>query len=173
MHVTCVGKSKDAILWIIGEFYNIGVRQFVAVRGDGEILPEGFFYASDLIAGIRKKFFDVAIYVAGYPENPADLCFLRNKISYGINGIITQICFDAKAVEDFSYGLNISIFPGVVLPSERSLSFAQRLGINVPNKISDPKTFLKNQVQSLINYGFKHIHFYTLNNVDNLLFLLT
>jgi methylenetetrahydrofolate reductase (NADPH) len=172
LHITCIGKSKNDILKIVEEFYNLGIRQFVAVRGDGEIPENGFSYASDLISGIRKKFFDIAIYAAGYPENPHDLDFLHNKISYGVNGIITQICFDAKIVEDFSAKLNISVLPGVVLPDEKTLSFAQKLGIAVPDKIPDPPAFLHNQVQSLMNYGFKHIHFYTLNNIDNLSFLL-
>ena len=42
LHITCIGKSTNDILKIVEEFYNLGIRQFVAVRGDGEI-PENAF----------------------------------------------------------------------------------------------------------------------------------
>ena len=155
---------------LISHFYNFGIRQFVIIRGDGKIPANGFQYASQLVESVRKNFLDVAIYVAGYPEKPQEIQFTKHKIEFGINACITQICFDSSKIDDFSKQLRVPVLPGVMLPTEKSLEFAKKLGLQIPH-IPDPPKFLQNQVQSLISKGFRHIHFYTLNNLDNLLFL--
>ncbi len=170
MHITCTEKSKIEVLQLVSHFYNFGIRQFVIIRGDGNIVPTGFKYASELISAVRKRFLDVAIYVAGYPERPSEIEFTKHKVDLGVNACITQMCFDAQKVYDLSTQISIPVLPGVILPTEKSLEFATKLGISVP-KIDDPPLFLKDYVQSLIDKGFQHIHFYTLNNLDNLLFL--
>lgn len=133
-------------------------------------MPNGFQYASELISAVRKNFLDVAIYVAGYPEKLSELEFTNKKVQLGINACITQICFDSDKLYDFSRELQIPVLPGVIFPTEKSVNFSRKLGINVP-KIDDPSIFLKNQISELIKYGFNHIHFYTLNHLDNLLYL--
>lgn len=193
-------KTRSEILSIVEYFYNRGIRQFVIIRGDGEILENGFKYASELVKEVRRSFFDAAIYVAGYPEKDSELQYLHEKASYGINGVVTQICFDNAFIGDFSNKTNIPVLPGVIYPSEKALGFASKHNISVPRelighaKINDSvrhkddanafdvevkfadfegarKAFLKNQVQNLVDRGFRHVHFYTLNNIDNLSFL--
>ncbi len=119
---------------------------------------------------MRASFLDVAIYVAGYPEKESEIEFTQRKIDCGINACITQICFDSTKLQQFKEKFNIPVLPGLVLPTEKSLAFSSKLGIEVPN-VHDPTAFLHNQVKSLISAGFRHLHFYTLNNLDNLLFL--
>lgn len=155
---------------LISHFYNFGIRQFVIIRGDGTILPNGFQYASQLIEVVRKNFLDVAIYIAGYPEKPTEITFTKEKIELGVNACITQICFDGEKIANFAKQIQVPTLPGVILPTEKSLEFAKKLGIFVPN-ITDPPFSLKEQLENLISKGFHHIHFYTLNNLDNLLYL--
>ncbi len=170
LHITCTEKTKIEILQNISHFYNFGIRQFVIIRGDGNIIENGFKYASDLVFAVRNSFLDVAIYIAGYPEKELELEFANKKISYGVNACITQICFNAQKIFDFKSKLSIPVLPGLVLPTEKSLHFAATLGIEIP-PVHDPTNFLKSQVQKLTELGFKHLHFYTLNNLDNLSFL--
>ena len=170
LHITCTEKTKIEILQSISHFYNLGIKQFVIIRGDGNILQNGFQYASELVRAVRNSFLDVAIYIAGYPEKDDELQFCHKKIELGINACITQICFDANALFNFKQKLKVPVLPGLILPTQKSLDFAKQLGINVP-KIENPEAFLEKQIKDLISFGFKHLHFYTLNNLDNLLFL--
>ena len=141
----------------------------MAVRGDGNIAEDGFQYASDLILSIRNSFFDVAIYVAGYPEKPEEFKYLQDKISCGINGVITQICFDSNKIANFANSLKLPTLSGLILPNEKTFSFAKKLNIELPQNIENPDDFLTNQIANLTKLGLKHFHFYTLNNIDNLL----
>lgn len=170
LHVTCTEKTKVEILQNISHFYNFGIRQFVIIRGDGKIVSNGFRYASELIAVVRRNFLDVAIYVAGYPEKPEEIEFTNAKIQLGVNACITQICFDNAKIAEFAQQVKIPVLPGVVFPTDKSLEFARKLGIFIP-QVRDPTVFLKIRITELISGGFNHIHFYTLNNLDNLLFL--
>ena len=170
LHITCTEKTKIEVLQLISHFYNFGIRQFVIIRGDGNIASLGFQYASQLIEAVRRQFLDVAIYVAGYPDKPSEIEFTRNKIDLGVNACITQICFDVDKIDNFAKQIKIPVLPGVILPTEKSIEFAKQLAIDVP-KITDPPLFLKQQVETLTKKGFRHIHFYTLNNLDNLLYL--
>ncbi|QED23493.1 methylenetetrahydrofolate reductase [Candidatus Deianiraea vastatrix] len=170
LHITCTEKTKIEVLQNIKHFYNFGIRQFVIIRGDGNILTNGFQYASELIAAARKEFFDIAIYIAGYPEKDNELQYTKMKIEYGVNACITQVCFDAEKLIDFAKKIKIPIIPGLILPSEKSINFAKKLGV-FTCEIPDPKAFLKDQITHLQEGGFSHFHFYTLNNFDDLLFL--
>ena len=170
LHVTCTEKTKIEIIQNISHFYNLGIRQFVIIKGDGNIVQNGFQYASDLVAAIRNRFVDVAIYIAGYPEKQSEDEFTKLKISLGVNACITQICFDTKKLIEFKAKFAIPILPGLILPTTKSLEFAKKLGVFTPS-IENPREFLKNQVDELIKNGFQHLHFYTLNNLDDLLFL--
>ncbi len=144
----------------------------MVIRGDGTIHANGFKYASELVEVIRKNFLDVAIYVAGYPENEAELEFTNKKIELGVNACITQVCFDSKTIAKFRDNLKLPVLPGLVLPTEKSLDFSKKLGLALPTAdINDQSLFLRKQIEELIDNGFHHFHFYTLNNIDNLLYL--
>lgn len=96
--------------------------------------------------------------------------FTKKKIELGINACITQISFNIEAIVYFKDKLQIPVLPGLIFPSAKSLEFVKKLDIATPT-VHDPTEFLRNQVKNLIHAGFQHLHFYTLNNIDNLLFL--
>ena len=59
-HLTCIGASRDEIDDIAREYWDMGVRHLVALRGDApkgceryEPRADGYAYASDLVAGLR------------------------------------------------------------------------------------------------------------------------
>ena len=68
-HLTCIGASKDEIDDIARQYWDMGVRHLVALRGDPpkgsdtyEPHPQGYAYASDLVAGLRKVAdFDISV----------------------------------------------------------------------------------------------------------------
>ncbi len=170
MHITCTEKTKIELLQSVTHFYKFGIRQFVVIRGDGKIHEDGFKYASELIQSIRNNFLDVAIYIAGYPENDGEIEFTNKKINLGINACITQICFNSEKITQFRKHIQVPVLPGLILPTEKSIEFVKKLGIELP-VVRDPSVFLRKQIETLIDCGFHHFHFYTLNNIDNLLFL--
>jgi methylenetetrahydrofolate reductase (NADPH) len=102
-HLTCIGASRGEILDIARQYWDMGVRRLVALRGDPpagyQRHPDGFEYASDLVAGLRTVG-DFDISVAAYPEvHPealsagADLENLKRKIDAGAARGITQFFY--------------------------------------------------------------------------------
>ena len=60
-HLTCVGASKEEIDKILRNYWQIGVRHIVALRGDMpasssnyQLHPDGYKYANELVEGIKK-----------------------------------------------------------------------------------------------------------------------
>jgi len=170
LHITCTEKTKIELLQSVSHFYKFGIRQFVVIRGDGTIHEKGFKYASELVEVIRNNFLDIAIYIAGYPEKEEEIEFTKKKIDLGVNACITQVCFSCEKIAQFRKNIQVPTLPGLILPTEKSLEFAKKLGIELP-EVQNPSLFLRKQVESLIDRGFQHFHFYTLNNIDNLLYL--
>ncbi len=76
-HLTCVGASRGEVDDVARQYWDSGVRHIVALRGDppaGERYvahPQGYAYASDLVAGL-KRVADFEISVAAYPETAPD-----------------------------------------------------------------------------------------------------
>jgi methionine synthase I (cobalamin-dependent) len=148
-HLTCIGASRGEILDIARQYWDMGVRHLVALRGD---LPQGyrppadgFAYASDLVAGLRTiGNFDIS--VAAYPEvHPeavsagADLENLKRKIDAGASRAITQFFYYPDVYVRFRdrcerAGIGAPIIPGI-LPITRFpqvLRFAERCGATIP-----------------------------------------
>ena len=170
LHITCTEKTKIELLQSVSHFYKFGIRQFVVIRGDGTIHEKGFKYACELVEAIRNNFLDVAIYIAGYPEKDEEIEFTKKKIELGVNACITQVCFNSAKIAQFRKNIQVPTLPGLILPTEKSLEFAKKLGIELP-LVQNPSAFLRKQIEELIDRGFQHFHFYTLNNIDNLLYL--
>ena len=60
-HLTCIGASRGEIDDIAREYWDIGIRHLVALRGDvpqgaGAYSPhpDGYAYAADLVAGLKN-----------------------------------------------------------------------------------------------------------------------
>jgi methylenetetrahydrofolate reductase (NADPH) len=152
-HLTCVGASRGEIDDIAREYWQMGVRHLVALRGDPpkdcdkyEPHPDGYAYASDLVEGL-KKVGDFDISVAAYPEvHPEapnadfDLDNLKRKLDAGASRAITQFFFDTDLYLRFrdrcaAAGIDTAIIPGI-LPITRFPQlqrFAAACGASVPD----------------------------------------
>lgn len=200
-HLTCVGASRDEIDDIAREYWDMGVRHLVALRGDppkdgGSYAPHpnGYAYAADLVAGL-KKVADFDISVAAYPEvHPeatnalADLDNLRRKLEAGASRAITQFFFDVDCFLRFrdlcaTAGIEASIVPGI-LPITRFpqlTNFATQCGASVPEWLRERFDGLDDdaetrqmiaasvaieQARRLQSEGINEFHFYTLNRAE-------
>ena len=156
-HLTCIGASQGEIDDIAREYWDMGVRHLVALRGDPPKdvqqytpYPGGYAYASDLVAGL-KRIADFDIAVAAYPEvHPeadsaqADLDNLKRKLDAGATRAITQFFFDVDAYLGFRdrcavAGIESTIVPGI-LPITRFpqlTRFAEQCGATVPGWLQD------------------------------------
>jgi methylenetetrahydrofolate reductase (NADPH) len=200
-HLTCVGAARAELLEIAREYYAQGVRHLVALRGDpprggGPYVPhpQGFAYASDLVAALlRVAPFEIS--VAAYPEThpeaqsaQADLDNLKRKIDAGARRAITQFFYDTKTFLYFrdrcaAAGIQAPIVPGI-LPITRFpqvLRFAASCGASVPEWLHERFSGLDDdaetrrliaaavaieQVESLVRHGVREFHFYTLNRAE-------
>jgi methylenetetrahydrofolate reductase (NADPH) len=151
-HLTCIDATRGEIDDIAREYWDMGVRHLVALRGDppkdaAAYTPQtgGYAYASDLVAGLRKVA-DFDISVAAYPEvhpeapNPLfDIDNLKRKLDAGATRAITQFFFDTDKFLRFrdlcaTAGIESSIVPGI-LPITRFpqlTKFAEQCGASVP-----------------------------------------
>ncbi|MEK6201094.1 MAG: methylenetetrahydrofolate reductase, partial [Desulfobulbaceae bacterium] len=73
-HLTCVGSSRQEMHGILEKYREAGVRNILALRGDPPktmadfVHPEdGFDYAADLVAYIKKHFPEMCVGVDGFP----------------------------------------------------------------------------------------------------------
>lgn len=200
-HLTCIGASKDEIDDIARQYWDMGVRHLVALRGDPpkgsdtyEPHPQGYAYASDLVAGLRKVA-DFDISVAAYPEvhpeapdRQFDLDNLKRKLDAGASRAITQFFFDIELYLRFrdscaAADIDSLIVPGI-LPITRFPQlerFANMCGASVPAWLrerfagleDDPETrqmiaasVAIEQAQMLSEVGINEFHFYTLNRAE-------
>jgi methylenetetrahydrofolate reductase (NADH) len=200
-HLTCVGASRGEIFDIARKYWDQGVRHLVALRGDppqGQVSwkphPDGFLYASDLVAGLRSVAnFEVS--VAAYPEQHpealspgSDLDNLKRKIDAGASRAITQFFYDTDVFLRFrdrcaAAGIHAPIVPGI-LPITRFpqvLRMAQRCGASIPDWLRERFQGLEEdhetrrmiaasvaieQVHALARHGVSDFHFYTLNRAE-------
>lgn len=152
-HLTCIASSKEQIHEILENYWKIGVRHLVALRGDMpasspnyQLHPNGYKFANELIEGIRKTNMNFEISVAGYPDKhpeaksfDEDIDNLKRKVDAGANRIITQFFFDTDAFFRFvdkcqSRGINIPIVPGILPVSnvKQTKHFAKMCGAKIP-----------------------------------------
>jgi len=151
-HLTCIGASQGEIDDIARQYWDMGIRHLVALRGDlprdgQEYLPhpDGYAYGSDLVAGLRKVAdFDISVaaYPEVHPEAPSplfDLDNLKRKLDAGASRAITQFFFDVELYLRFrdlcaAAGIDSTIVPGI-LPITRFpqlTRFAAQCGASVP-----------------------------------------
>ncbi|GGB40595.1 methylenetetrahydrofolate reductase [Oceanisphaera marina] len=194
-HLTCIDASREELRGIAKDYWNSGIRQIVALRGD---LPEGLekpdMYAEDLVRLLKEEA-DFDISVAAYPEvHPeaksaqADLLSLKRKIDAGANRAITQFFFDVESYLRFrdrcvTIGIDTEIVPGILPVSnyQTLLKFAGFSNVRIPNWMHQRFQGLENdqntrnlvgasiamdQVRVLSQEGVKDFHFYTLNRSE-------
>jgi methylenetetrahydrofolate reductase (NADPH) len=153
-HLTCVAATKEEIDAVIRDYWEMGTRHIVALRGDppggvgGRYEPAkgGYVNAADLTAGIRAIApfeVSVAAYPEKHPESPtvdADIDMLWAKIDAGATRAITQFFFDNEVFFRFldcvrARGITIPIVPGLIpIHNFQQVSgFARRSGTGVPD----------------------------------------
>jgi methylenetetrahydrofolate reductase (NADPH) len=151
-HLTCVGASREEVDEVARGYWDIGVRNIVALRGDPpepgakfQPHPQGYRDAADLVAGLKKVApFDIS--VAAYPEihpdsssRHFDLENLKRKIDAGADRAISQFffspdCFLRFRDEAAAAGIDIEIVPGILPVSNVATTrrFAQVCGASIP-----------------------------------------
>ncbi len=155
-HLTCIGATRDEIDAIIKDYWELGVRHIVALRGDPPESescyaphPEGYVNAADLAVGIRHIAdfeISVAAYTEKHPDSPdfdADIDMLKAKVDAGATRAITQFFFDNDLY--FRYldrvraaGIDIPITPGFIpiLNFNQVVKFASACGTHMPSRIA-------------------------------------
>jgi len=199
-HLTCVGASRGEVDDVARRYYDAGVRHIVALRGDmpggGAYVPhaQGYHYASDLVAGLRR-IGDFEITVAAYAEThpdaispEADLDNLKRKLDAGATRAITNYFFETETYLRFldrclAAGITAPIVPGIMPVSNfaQAVKFSAMCGATVPKWLGhmfdgtdeDPDTrrmvgaiIAAEQVRLLRANGIDQFHFYTLNRPD-------
>ncbi|MDR3526331.1 MAG: methylenetetrahydrofolate reductase [NAD(P)H] [Rhizomicrobium sp.] len=152
-HLTCVAAPKAEVNEVIRDYWDVGVRHIVALRGDMPVMGaayqahgEGYRSTPELIGGIRA-IGDFAVSVSCYPEkhpdSPSlehDLDLLKQKVEAGATRAITQFCFSTDALERFRdradrWGISIPIIPGL-MPTTNFKGIARmsaRCGASIPS----------------------------------------
>jgi methylenetetrahydrofolate reductase (NADPH) len=156
-HLTCVGAARDEVDSIARDYWNLGVRHIVALRGDppepGSRFaphPDGYRDAAELVAGLRAIApFDIS--VAAYPEvhpdsstRAFDLENLKRKVDAGASRAITQFffspeCFFRFRDEAAAAGIDAEIGPGILPVSNvaQTRRFAEMCGASIPGWLND------------------------------------
>ena len=202
-HLTCVDASRGEVDDVVAQYHDVGVRHIVALRGDpsagaGTIYQphaDGYQTSADLVAGIKKRYPDIEVFVSAYPEKhpesasfDADIDLLQAKIDAGATRAITNFFFDNDTYNRFvdrvrARGIDIPIIPGIMpVQNYRGLrNMAARCGASVPSWLAekfeglddDPDTrkliaatMAAGQVQKLFKHGVDVFHFYTLNRAE-------
>lgn len=198
-HLTCVGATKNDIHAILSKYDENGIHNIMALRGDppkGEVqfvqTENGFAYAAELVAHIKKHFPHMGVGVAGFPEgHPTtpnrlkEIDHLKAKVDAGADYICTQLFFENRDFYDFCErceiaGIKVPIIAGIMPVSTRKglarmAEFA--LGARVPAKLlravsrAEDDEYVEKvgiqwaseQARDLIDRNVAGIHFYTLN----------
>jgi methylenetetrahydrofolate reductase (NADPH) len=200
-HLTCVDSTRDEVDEVARRYWQAGVRHVVALRGDapegqgGYVpYPDGYAYAADLVAGL-KRIGDFEISVAAYPEThptatsaDADIDNLKRKVDAGADRAITQYFFDPAVYFRFlekvrKAGVAVPVVPGImpVVNFAQTAKFSKACGASVPDWLARKfdgleedaetrklvaATVVAEQVQALRAGGVREFHFYTLNRAD-------
>jgi methylenetetrahydrofolate reductase (NADPH) len=199
-HLTCVGSNRAETGEILRNYAESGVENILALRGDppkGQtdfVHPrDGFAYAADLVAFIKKNFPKMGIGVAGFPEgHPAtpnrllEMDYLKAKVDAGADYIVTQLFFDNRDFYDFRdrcalAGITVPIIAGLMPITSRSgmVRMAElAAGARIPAPLlraldrgrGDEQVekvgvhWATEQVRDLLDNEVRGIHFYTLNH---------
>lgn len=196
-HLTAADATRGTVEKVTEELYAGGIRSIVALRGDASSADGHYAFASalELVKALRKRWDDIDLMVAAYPEvHPqaknakACLAHLKRKLDAGASRAITQYFFDAEMFLRFrdradAIGIRQPIVPGIlpVHDPEKVAGFSARCGASFPNWLAerfeacgtDTRSRHKLAVElavelseRLVAEGVEHLHLYTLNQTD-------
>lgn len=138
---------------------------------------------------------DFCVGVAGYPEKhfeaanlKTDIINLKKKVDAGAEYVMTQMFYDNQKFLEFvdlcvDAGITVPIIPGIkIIKSKNQLvSIAKNFYVDFPEELvsqieQNPDKvpavgieWARKQTQELIHAGFPVIHFYIMNDTDNVL----
>ncbi len=197
-HYTCVNSHRDKVAADLDYLTKMGIDNLMLMRGDppkgqGEFIPspDGFAYASELIAFAKQRF-EICVGGAAYPEKHpealslgADLENLKKKVDAGVDFLLTQLFFMNNHYFDFvsaahAKGISCRIIPGIIpITSFGQIKrFGAMSGAEVPEELihhmepyqDNPAKIYQigmdyaiRQCRDLLVMGAPGIHFYTLN----------
>ena len=167
-HLTCVGASKAETDEVIRAYWEAGIRQIVALRGDMPELgapyvphPQGYQSTPELIEGIRK-IADFDVIVSAYPEKhpesvsiEVDIDLLKRKVEAGATRAITQFVFDTETHARFletvrGAGIDVPLVPGI-MPTTNFKGIkrmASRCGASIPQWLEDYYVGLDDELET-------------------------
>jgi methylenetetrahydrofolate reductase (NADH) len=199
-HLTCVGSSRAEIHGILEKYQEAGIRNILALRGDPPkdqkdfVEPvNGFEYAADLVAYIKKHFPEMCIGVAGFPEgHPStpnrlqEIDYLKEKVDAGADYIVSQLFFENRDYYDYCErcelaGIHVPNIAGIMPVSTKSglIRTAELAGgARIPARLLKAVYRAENdeyvervgihwateQIRDLIDNGVRGIQFFTLNS---------
>ena len=160
-HLTCIGDTKESIKKLAVNYWKMGIRSIVVIRGDPENIkltkkrkfitfPNGYNYASELIRDL-KKIRDFEIIIAVFPEKHPesknfgeDIDNIKRKIDLGATKGITQFFFNNNKFYEFNNilhkkNIKIPIIPGIlpIINFEKLSELAQNCNASIPKTIKN------------------------------------
>ncbi|MDD4564021.1 MAG: methylenetetrahydrofolate reductase [NAD(P)H] [Eubacteriales bacterium] len=200
-HLTCISATKKQIGECLDELRSHNIENILAMRGDIPEDPDFEFpeplqykYAADLIREVKAEGY-FCIGAACYPEGHVeceskikDVKYLRDKVSMGVDFLITQLFFDNELFFRFMEeldlaGITVPVSAGImpVLNKNQIERMTKLSGCHLPNKMKrileryehNPaalkeagEAYAIEQVIDLITWGVRGIHLYTMNKPD-------
>ena len=158
-HLTCIGDTRDSIKKLAINYWKMGIKSIVAIRGDPENIklskkrkfvtfPNGYNYCSELIRDL-KEIKDFEIIIAVFPEKhpeskdiQEDVDNLKRKIDLGATKGITQFFFDNNKFYEFvnilqKKNIKIPITPGIlpIINFKKLTELAHNCNASIPKRI--------------------------------------
>ncbi len=198
-HITAIGASRQDVHQLLEDYAQAGVENLMVLRGDPPRgathfvpHPDGFRYAAEIVAHVKRHFPHFGIGVAGFPEGHPEtpnrlkeMDYLKAKVDAGADYICTQLFFDNRDFYDFCErceiaGIHVPIVAGIMPITSRQgmIRIAElALGARIPAPLlravlqaeDDAAVerigihWATQQVFDLINHHVRGVHFYTLN----------
>ncbi|MFA5840100.1 MAG: methylenetetrahydrofolate reductase [NAD(P)H] [Candidatus Margulisiibacteriota bacterium] len=175
-HLTCVADDKKGIIGKLRELKSLRIENILALRGDPpegkenfSPVPNGFKYASDLVALIKNEQPKICVGVAGYPEKhpeaknlDEDILHLKTKVDAGADYIVTQLFFDNQKYFTFvdkcrKMGITVPIVPGIMpITSYKSIfKMTQTCGASIPLDLLNKLERHKEEPNAIIAIGIE------------------
>ncbi len=197
-HFTCVGATVPDLRSTLDEMREAGIENVLALRGDppaGETewtrTDGGLEYSRELVELIAADY-PFAIGAACFPETHIhatspedDLRHLADKVSAGVDFLITQVFFDNSFYFDFlararAAGVSAPIIPGIMPITKvgQIERMAEMCGSAIPDPLRDELHARGEDLEAVLDFGVAYatlqcsellaagapgIHFYTLN----------
>lgn len=200
-HITCYNSTREEIDFILKRLKEKNIQNVLALRGDlptsynaNESPNNNLNHASDLVHHINS-YGGFSIGGACYPEGHVecrssleDLKNLKEKVSHGIDFLITQLFFDNEIFYNFKekldiLGITIPISAGImpVINKRQIERITSMCGSTLTPKFKrivnkyehNPKAlteagiaYATEQIIDLLSFGVDGIHLYTMNRSD-------